>query len=314
MKKPSFDPGLTQKYDSPIRRSINADGSFNVVRRGTHWRDIHPYLHLVSVSWSRFFGFVLSAYVTINVIFAALYFALGPDALAGGMTTEHGAQRFLKDVFFSSQTLTTVGFGAIYPNTTAANALAAVEALAGLLGFAVVTGLLFGRVARPSARIGFSENALIAQYQDATALQFRIVNRRANSLMELEVTVTMMRVTPEGGGMLRSFDVLTLERSSVLFFPLTWTIVHPIDASSPIYGKTMDEMKAMQLEFLVLVKAWDETFSQTVYQRFSYRYDEIVWGGKFKPAFHVNSAGNMELEVDQVGAHERIEGIVTQAS
>ena len=112
--------------------------------------------------------------------------------------------------------------------------------------------------------------------------------------MELEVTVTMMRVKPEGGGMFRSYDVLNLERSSVLFFPLTWTLVHPIDASSPIFGKTMDEMKAMQLEFLILVKAWDETFSQTVYQRFSYRYDELVWGGKFTPAFHVNPGGNME--------------------
>ena len=88
MKKPSFDPGLTQTYDSALRRSINADGSFNVVRRGTHWRDIHPYLHLVSVSWARFFGFVLGAYVVVNVLFAAIYFLLGPDALAGGMATE----------------------------------------------------------------------------------------------------------------------------------------------------------------------------------------------------------------------------------
>ncbi len=314
MNKPSFDPGLTQKYDSPLRRSINPDGSFNVIRRGTHWRDIHPYLHLVSVSWTRFFGFVLSAYVFINVVFAAIYFALGPESLAGGMAPERGVARFLKDVFFSSQTLTTVGFGAIYPNTTGANAVAAIEALVGLLGFAVITGLLFGRVSRPSARIGFSERALIAPYQGGTSLQFRVVNRRANSLMELQATVTLMMVKPDDGRKLRSFDVLNLERASVVFFPLTWTLVHPIDSASPLSGKTPQELADAQAEILVVLKAWDETFSQTVYQRFSYRYDEIVWGGKFTPAFHVTSAGDLELEVDQVGAHEQAPGLVTQAT
>ncbi|WP_180540138.1 ion channel [Nevskia soli] len=314
MNQPSFDPGLTQKYDSPLRRTFNADGSFNVVRRGTHWRDIHPYLHLVSVSWSRFFGFVLTAYVLVNVIFASIYFALGPESLAGGMAPEQGVARFLKDVFFSSQTLTTVGFGAIYPNTTAANAVAAIEALVGLLGFAVVTGLLFGRVSRPSARIGFSERALIAPYQGGTSLQFRVVNRRANSLMEMQATVTLMRVKPEDGGKLRSFDVLNLERSSVIFFPLTWTVVHPIDNSSPLNGKTPQDLAAAQAEILIVLKAWDETFSQTVYQRFSYRYDEIVWGGKFTPAFHVNGSGDLELEVDRVGAHEQVPGLITQTA
>ncbi len=314
MNKPSYDPGLTQQYSSPIRRSINADGTFNVIRRGTHWRDIHPYLHLVSVSWSRFFGFVLTAYIIVNVIFAAIYFTLGPESLAGGMATENPGQRFLKAVFFSSQTLTTVGFGAIYPNTTGANAVAAIEALVGLLGFAVVTGLLFGRVSRPSARIGFSERALIAPYQEGLALQFRVVNRRANSLMELQVTVTMMRVKNDGGGMLRSFDPLNLERSTVFFFPLTWTIVHPIDAASPLQGQTHKDLAASQAEFIIVIKAWDETFSQTVYQRFSYRFDELVWNGKFTPAFHVNDAGDMELEIDRVGEHELAPAIVRQAA
>jgi inward rectifier potassium channel len=183
MQTPSFDPGLTQKYEGPLRRVINPDGSFTVLRRGTNWRDVNPYLHLVSISWMRFFGWILLGYVLVNSLFATGYFLLGPGSLTGGVDLA-ATSRFLRCFFFSSQTLTTVGFGAISPSTPAANAVAAFEALCGLLGFAVATGLLFGRVSRPSARIGFSPNALISPYQDGTSFQFRMVNRRANTLIE----------------------------------------------------------------------------------------------------------------------------------
>ncbi|HVV44910.1 MAG TPA: hypothetical protein VHC72_06880, partial [Bryobacteraceae bacterium] len=110
MQKAPFDPGLTQRYDGPLRRIINPDGSFNVFRRGTNWRDVHPYLHLVSVSWGRFFAWILFGYVVVNSVFATIYFLLGPGALAGRPDFNHGPGRFLQCVFFSSQTLTTVGF------------------------------------------------------------------------------------------------------------------------------------------------------------------------------------------------------------
>src|SRR5580692_4332365 len=180
MQTPSFDPGLTQKYDGPLRRVINPDGSFNVLRRGTTWRDFNPYLHLVSISWTRFFGWILLAYILVNSLFAIVYYEMGPGALAGPFPNR-ASEQFLQCFFFSSQTMTTVGFGAIAPASHAANVLAAFEALVGLMGFAVATGLLFGRVSRPSARIGFSRNALITPYQDSTSFQFRIVNRRANT-------------------------------------------------------------------------------------------------------------------------------------
>jgi len=303
MQTPSFDPGLTQKYDGPLRRVINPDGSFNVLRRGTNWRDVNPYLHLVSVSWTQFFGWVLLAYVLVNSLFAAVYFLLGPGALTRGPDLNHTADRFLRCFFFSSQTVTTVGFGAIAPATPAANIIAAFEALAGLLGFAVVTGLLFGRVSRPSARIGFSRKALIAPYQDGASFQFRMVNRRANTLIEPAATLMLMTVDRTDGSSRRDFTLLKLERSSVMLFPLTWTIVHPIDADSPLFGKTAADLEALQAEFMVLIKAWDETFSQTVHQRFSYRYSELVWGGKFTPAFGVDPNGDLQVHVDKVGNH-----------
>ena len=170
MQKPTFDPGLTTQYNGPLRRVINPDGSFNVIRRGADWRDVHPYLHLVSVSWTRFFSTILAAYILANSIFATVYFLLGPNAINGAMPDGRASDRFFQCLFFSSQTLTTVGFGALSPANKAANSIAALEALTGLLGFAVATGLLFGRVSRPSARIGFSEHALITPYQDGTSL------------------------------------------------------------------------------------------------------------------------------------------------
>jgi inward rectifier potassium channel len=302
MKTPSFDPGLTQRYDGPLRRIINSDGSFNVLRRGTNWRDVNPYLHLVSIPWTQFFGWVLLAYIVVNSLFATIYFLLGPGTLTRGHELSH-ANRFLQCFFFSSQTLTTVGFGAIAPASPAANIVAAFEALSGLLGFAVATGLLFGRVSRPSARIGFSRKALIAGYEDGVSFQFRLVNRRANTLIEPAVTLMLMTVDRSNGDSRREFKLLKLERPSIMLFALTWTVVHPIDADSPLLGKTAADLEALQAEFMVLVKAWDETFSQTVHQRFSYHFSEIVWGGKFTPAFGVDEKGDLHLHVDKVGAH-----------
>ena len=169
------------------------------------------------------------------------------------------------------------------------------------MGFALATGLLFGRVSKPSAKIGFSHSALIAPYQDRTSLQFRIVNRRPNVLIELRTTVVLMTVDGSSGAPTRQFATLTLERDSVYFFPLTWTVVHPIDESSPLFGKTVEDLQRLQAEVLILIKAFDDTFAQNVNARYSYRFDEIEWGAKFSPAFHIDDRGEMVLDVDHVG-------------
>ncbi len=306
MEKPTFDPGLTQQYAGPLRRVINPDGSFNVIRRGTSWRDVNPYLHLVSVSWSQFFLTVLAVYVLVNTLFALIYFIMGRGALTGSASLADGPERFLQCVFFSAQTLTTVGFGAIAPASKLANVLAALEALTGLLGFAVATGLLFGRVSRPSARIAFSEKALVTPYQDIMSLQFRMVNRRANSLIEPAVTAMLMTVNRHDGAR-REFKILKLERDKIMLFPLTWTVVHPIDPESPMAGKSAAELEDLQAEIMILVKAWDETFSQTVHQRFSYRFTDLVWGAKFLPAFGVDDKGDLLVHVDKVGRYAPVQ-------
>jgi inward rectifier potassium channel len=300
MHKPTFDPGLTQKFAGTLRRAINKDGTFNVHRRGATWRDVHPYLYLINMSWTGFFALTFLAYVVVNTLFALVYYSLGPNQLQGAEAVT-AFDHFLNSFFFSAHTLTTVGYGSISPKGTAANIVAALEAMAGLMGFALATGLLFGRVSRPSARIGYSHSMVVAPYQDGTSLQFRIVNRRPNNLMEMEATMVLMLVTGPPGQARREYLALKLERTSVYFFPLTWTIVHPIDGESPLYGKTPKDLEKLQAEVLILVKGFDDTFSQTVHSRYSYRYDEIVWGARFAPAFQIDQAGDMVLEVDKVG-------------
>ncbi len=300
MRRVSFDPGLTERYTGQLRRVINKDGSFNVRRQGTTWRDFHPYLYLINMRWLPFLGTLFMGYVAANTVFALLYYAVGTNQLQGAEALTAG-RRFLNAFFFSAHTLTTVGYGSIYPKGLGAEILSSIEALVGVLAFAVATGLLFGRVSRPSARLGFSRNILVSPYQEGSSLQFRVVNLRSNSLMELEVRTLLMVVERGGGELKRTYKQLRMEREQLLFLPLTWTIVHPIDADSPLLGKTPEELATLQAEFLILIKAYDDTFSQTVLVRHSYRHDEMLWGKRFAPAFSVDEDGDLVLEVQKVG-------------
>jgi inward rectifier potassium channel len=300
MAQEAFDPGLTKQFGGRIRRTINKDGSFNVHRVGTRIRDSNLYLFLVSVRWPYFLGLIVATYCLANVIFGLIYLWIGVNQLQGADSSTP-VRAFLSAYFFSAHTLTTVGYGNIAPSGTLSNCVAAMEALLGLLGFAVATGLLVGRVSKPSARIAYSGSVLITPYQDITSLQFRIANQRQNSIMELEAKVMLMVVDECSGGLKRDYHVLELAIPGIYFFPLTWTIVHPINEGSPLYQKTADDLKRLQIEVLILIKGFDETFGQVVHSRHSYTHEEVVWGGSFAPAFHVDQEGDLVLNVDSVG-------------
>jgi|SRR5579862_1311405 len=297
MKKESFDPGLTTKFSGELRRTINADGSFNVKRTGLRWRDANPYLMLIDTTWPRFLLFVLSGFLAINVIFASSYLAIGVQNLKG---LEPQLDAFKNAFFFSVHTLTTVGYGNVYPVGVWANIISSIEAATGLMVFAIFTGLLYGRFSKPSARIVYSKNAIIAPYQDGKSLQFRIANARSNTLMNMEAKVLLMTVDQSNGELKRNFLVLPLERPEIYFFALTWTIVHPIDEASPFYGKSAEDIARLSGELLILVQGFDDTFSQVVHSRYSYRHDDIIWGAKFTPAFKVDPKGGLVVQVDRI--------------
>ena len=303
MKKESFDPGLTTQFSGDLRRTINPDGSFNVKRKGLRWRDANPYLMLIDTTWPRFFLVVLVAFLAVNMIFAGLYLSVGIQNLRG---LESDMGPFANAFFFSVHTLTTVGYGNVYPEGTWANTISAMEAATGLMVFAVATGLLYGRFSRPSARIVFSKNAIIAPYQDGTSLQFRVANARSNTLMNMEARVLLMTVDRTNGELKRNFVDLPLERRHIYFFALTWTIVHPIDSASPLFGKSPGDLDRLSSELLILIKGFDDTFSQEVHSQYSYRHDEIIWGAKFTPAFKVDGKGGLVVEVDHIDELKRV--------
>jgi inward rectifier potassium channel len=302
MRNAAFDPGLTNQFSGVMARAINRDGTFNVRRRGMSWRDFHPYLQLISMGWPSFIAFAIGSYLVLNTIFACIYWTVGSEQLHGAEAPTAMA-RFMNVFFFSAQTLTTVGYGGITPHGLAANIVASIEAMFGVFGFALGTGLLFGRFSKPSAKIEFSSIALVAPYQDMTSLQFRIVNRRPNVLMELEARVMLMTVTRSDGTLKRDYEVLTLERQGIFFFPLTWTVVHPINSESPLFGKTSEDLELLQAEVLILLKGYDDSFSQMVNARYSYRYDEFVWDARFTPAFEIDDEGGIEVYVDRISNH-----------
>jgi inward rectifier potassium channel len=265
-------------------RLLNRDGSFNVVRRGLgFFESLNTYHALLTLRWPQFLGAVIAFYAVVNALFAIGYLLCGDGALeGGGPIVGHG---FAQAFFFSVETLATIGYGNIAPMSVAANALMTVESLIGLLSIALMTGLMFARFSRPTARIRFSTRALIAPYRGMRALMFRIANERNNQLVELEAKVILSRFEGSNGTSIRRFYELPLERRKVAFFPLSWTIVHPIDEQSPLRGLTATELRAANAELLVLLTGFDETFSQIVHTRSSYASDEIDWGAKFRNVF-----------------------------
>jgi inward rectifier potassium channel len=295
----AFDPGLTQQYTGALLRTINKDGSFNVRRRG--WRGFGGsiYFNLVCMSWPWFLSVVAVAFLLVNALFATLYVALGPTSL--GADDALGMGEFARAFFFSVHTLTTVGYGNLYPVGLPSNTTAAVEAALGLMGFALATGLLFARFSRPSASLVFSDHLLVAPFREGTSLQFRIANRRSNVMINLEADMVLMTVERGADGQLkRQFNALTLERRSVFFLPLTWTIVHPIDESSPLRGLAAADLERLQAEVIILIKGFDDTFSQVVHARYSYRWDEIEWSARFVPAFEIAPEGHMVLDATKI--------------
>ncbi|HEV8415210.1 MAG TPA: ion channel [Bryobacteraceae bacterium] len=297
---PSFDPGLTQQYTGPLLRAINKDGSFNVRRRGLRGLAGSVYMHLVNLSWPGFWGLVALAYLAANIVFASLYTLLGPGSLRAA-EDDIGLGAFGRAFFFSVHTLTTVGYGDLYPLGLAANIVASAEAAVGLMGFAVATGLLFARFSRPNAQLVFSNRMVVAPYRDGHSLQFRMANRRNNVLTDVLVDMMLMTVEQDAEGQLRrNFVELKLERRKIFFLALTWTVVHPIDESSPLKGMKKADLERMQAEVLILIRGYDDSFTQVVNTRYSYRWEEVEWSARFAPAFEVSSAGHLVLDLDRI--------------
>jgi inward rectifier potassium channel len=283
------------------KRLLNRDGSFNPRRRGLPLlTSLAPYHFLLTISWPKFLALISVGYFAANVFFALLYLACGTGALDGIPSSQTGGP-FGRAFFFSVETLSTIGYGNIVPNGVAPHVVMTIEALIGLLVFALGTGLLFARFSRPTAAIVFSSRSVVAPYRGITAFMFRVTNGRTNQIVEIEAKVLFSRIE----GSVRKYDELKLERSRVTFFPLSWTVVHPIDEKSPMRGYTHADFVSKDAEFLILLAGIDETFSQTVHARSSYKPDEIVVGEKFVNIYNdVDERGIVSIDVRRLSETE----------
>jgi inward rectifier potassium channel len=285
-------------------RLLGRDGTYNVERTGQAFTDYYsPFHSLVTMSWTKFFLIIFLIFCLINIIFSVLYMFIGFEEFTG-FVFNHALGKFFDLLTFSAQTLTTVGYGRVNPIGYWAGIIASFEAMIGLLSFALVTGLLYGRFSRPVIKLTLSENGIIAPFNDINALMVRIANSRKNQLLECEAIMLLSIIDKDSNK--RNFITLDLEYSKINALALSWTIVHPITENSPIFGLTEPDLLDLNAEFIIMFKAFEDTYSQHVHTRFSYIAEDFVWGAKFLPMYKRSEEGLQTiLELDKIGDYEK---------
>ena len=295
--------GFGNKYNENERRLFNKDGSLNVKKKGVIKGTKDIFIYLIEMSWSKFLLLLLGSFFLLNILFALVYFFIGVENLNGVMPGS-SLENYLSCLHFSSQTFTTVGYGAISPTGIVVNLIASTEAMTGLLSFSLATGLLFGRFSRPNLKLKFSENILISDYKknDGKGLMFKVSNKRNTILLDtsVEIIATTFFINNEGE-ISRDFQVLDLEIKEIKIFPSAWTVVHPINSDSFFYKNTLEELKEKNLEILVMIKSHDETFGQTIHARTSYKGDEIIENANFIKSSVLNKDGIVEVDISKIG-------------
>ncbi|MBS1746077.1 MAG: transporter [Bacteroidetes bacterium] len=304
--KSNADTGFGTSAESQGGRFINKDGSFNIVKRGVPFYERISFFYKMLMMPVMKFGLVLITFlISINLVFTLIYISLGETeftgVLAGGPV-----HYFFELYYFSVQTFTTVGYGRINPDGYLAGAVASAEALTGLSSFALITGILYGRFSRPRAYLRFSKNALISPYHKGTGFMFRFVSYKENhTLTNVEVFVTLGITDQETKRF--NFYNLPLERSRIDSLSMNWTVVHPINEDSPFYGLTEEDLSLTDAEVYVLVRGFDDVFSNTVLQKTSYRYNEIIFDAKFDKMYYENDDNTTTIiEINKLNNYSKV--------
>ena len=289
-------------------RFINKDGLPNVRRRGINvFNRLSWYHTMLNLSSFRFITYLVVMYILINLVFAFIYYLIGVEHLTG-IDKSNPLDEFIDVFFFSSQTFTTVGYGRIAPVGFMASLVATFEAFLGLLTFAIATGLFYGRFSRPRAYLRFSDIAVIAPFQDVTALMFRLAPYKNNALTDADVTLSTAIEINEEGTLKSNFYRLETQLSKINTLALNWTIVHKIDENSPLFGFSADDFKNTNIEIIVHVRAFDEVFSNTVVQRSSYVSREIIYGAKFISMYYPDKEKDSTvLDLDKINEYQKVE-------
>ncbi|MFN3969141.1 ion channel [Flavobacterium sp.] len=305
--KPDSNTGFGTNATSYGGRFITKSGNANVKKTGIGFFDSISWYHtMVNIPRWKFMLIIVSFYFVVNFCFASMYYMIGVEHLKGISATT-SLDKFGQAFFFSIQTYTTVGYGHISPSGFLTSFLAAVEALFGLLSFAIATGLFYGRFSMPKAFLMFSDNALIAPFGNGTALMIRLSPFKNTNLTDAEAKITLGMTIEDNGKLVNKFYNLDLELSKVNALTLSWTLVHPITENSPLYNLTQEDFQNITGEILVFIKVFDDMFSTTVVKRTSYSFSEVVFGAKFLPMFSRSSDDNRTvLHIDKLNLFEKV--------
>lgn len=302
-----IDTGFSAKAEKEGKRLLNKDGSFNVRKTGLRFMErFNVYHWLIGMSWPRFFLVLFSGYIFVNLLFATAYFIAGIEGLSGRHDNDVFGQ-FLEAFYFSSQTLTTVGYGFYSPISEFHSLLAAFESFMGLMSFAMATGLLYGKFSRPKTRLVFSENAIISPYKNGlNGLMIRLANAKDNQLTNVSAIMMVSWIDNNSEEQSRKYYSLSLEINSIYMMATSWTLVHPINEDSPIFGMSLEQLDECEAEVILQLEGFDETYSQHVHSRTSYKSDEIVWGAKFVSILG-HDGDYATLSMDEVGSYKEAE-------
>jgi inward rectifier potassium channel len=305
------DTGFGNNASSYGGRFINRDGSFNLKKEGMpFWNRFSIFHSMLNLPRWKFMLLIVVFFLCINLLYTIIYLLIGTDQFQGMIATTEW-QKIKEVYFFSSETFTTVGYGRVNPVGDGANFIASIEAMTGFLSFAIATGLIYGRFSKPKSYLSFSDHALVAPYQDKTALMFRFVSYKDNHILtNVEIKVNTGFQVQENGNVVYKFFDLNLERSRVESMPMNWTAVHPIDENSPFAGFSFDDMKAADVEVYVLVRGFDDVYSNLVLQRTSYTFEEIKFNKKFIPMYRESNDGKTTiLELHKLNEYVEVQQI-----
>ena len=307
--KQNNDTGFATISDNVGGRFINKDGSFNLIKEGMPFRKRFSLFHdMLYLPLWKFIAVIFIFYLVINFIFTLLYLLTGAEQLDG--LIKGNPWKVAREVFyFSTQTFTTVGYGHVNPVGDAANIISAIESLTGLLSLAIATGLIYGRFSKPRSYLVFSDHALVSPFNDGNAIMFRFAAfKDKHALTDVDVRVNSGLLVVENDKPVFKYFALTLERSRVESMPLSWTVVHHIDENSPFYGFTEDDMRTADVELYVMLRGYDDVFSNYVQQRTSYTYREILFDRKFVPMYRESDDGKATiLELHKLNIHKQTE-------
>jgi inward rectifier potassium channel len=279
------------------QRIINKDGSFNVNRIGLNFFDKFSLFHfMINSKWITFISLVVLGYFLSATFFAMIYYTLGISHFNGVVVLDK-ISIFLEFFFYSTQTFATVGYGRINPASATASLVSSVDSLTGVLYFAIVTGMLFARFSMPKTKILFAENAVVAKYQEGTAIMFRIANQLPQPLQNASVRVIASYIMKEQLNTRQYFE-LQLERNEIVFFATSWTIVHPITEESPFYNLSINAFNELEPEFLMQLKVYDPSYNQDVFINTSYRKEEFEWHKRYAPIL-VSTEKNNYIDFSQ---------------